>query len=80
MIRLNVILDGPGAGNVSAARDPAVTVLYISLERRQKMSKFKTWSILLIGIVSFVLAGCNTVEGAGEDVEAVGNAVQDAAD
>lgn len=44
------------------------------------MSKFKVWSILLIGIVSFVLAGCNTIEGAGEDVEAVGNSVQDAAD
>lgn len=44
------------------------------------MSKFKTWSILLIGIVSFALAGCNTLEGAGEDIEDAGNAVQDAAD
>ena len=43
------------------------------------MSKFKVWSILLIGIVSFVLAGCNTIEGAGKDIEATGDAVQDAA-
>lgn len=29
---------------------------------------------------SLVLAACNTVEGAGEDVESVGETVQDAAD
>jgi predicted small secreted protein len=28
----------------------------------------------------FVLAACNTVEGAGRDVQSVGNAVEDAAD
>lgn len=27
-----------------------------------------------------VLAACNTVEGAGRDVQSVGNAVEDAAD
>lgn len=29
---------------------------------------------------SLALAACNTVEGAGEDVESAGQAVQDAAD
>ncbi|MFN3168110.1 MAG: entericidin A/B family lipoprotein [Phycisphaeraceae bacterium] len=29
---------------------------------------------------AFALAGCNTLEGAGEDVEDAGEAVQDAAD
>lgn len=29
---------------------------------------------------TFQMTGCNTVEGAGEDVEAIGEGVQDAAD
>ncbi len=31
-------------------------------------------------VAALVLAGCNTMEGAGKDVEAAGEAVQDAAD
>lgn len=40
----------------------------------------------LTGLIAFAvfavlpLAGCNTMEGAGEDVEDAGEAVQDAAD
>jgi predicted small secreted protein len=36
----------------------------------------------LIGLLlmALVLSGCNTVEGAGEDVSAVGGAVSDTAD
>jgi predicted small secreted protein len=36
----------------------------------------------LIGLLlmALVLSGCNTVEGAGEDVSAVGDAVSDTAD
>jgi entericidin B len=43
-------------------------------------------SIMKIAFAAFTLflataaAACNTVEGAGKDVEAVGNSVQDAAD
>ncbi|MEX0655675.1 MAG: entericidin A/B family lipoprotein [Phycisphaeraceae bacterium] len=33
-----------------------------------------------LGIAGASLTGCNTVEGAGEDVEAVGEGVQDVAD
>ncbi len=44
------------------------------------MKKLSQWSILMIGIAAFALAGCNTMEGAGEDIESAGNAVQDAAD
>ena len=38
--------------------------------------------ILALFLVSttFALGACNTVEGAGEDVESVGNAIQNAAD
>ncbi len=31
-------------------------------------------------IAAMAISGCNTVEGAGKDVESVGEAVQDAAD
>jgi len=38
-------------------------------------------SILLLALMSaMVLGGCNTVEGAGKDIEAAGEEVQDAAD
>ncbi|MCB2014393.1 MAG: entericidin A/B family lipoprotein [Sphingobium sp.] len=37
------------------------------------------FATLLLGS-SLLVAACNTVEGAGRDVESVGEAVQDAAD
>ncbi len=35
---------------------------------------------LFITAISLSLPACNTMEGAGEDVEAAGEAIQDAAD
>ena len=43
------------------------------------MKKFKTLLVVLIGTTAFALAGCNTLEGAGEDIEDGGEAIQDAA-
>lgn len=45
-----------------------------------KMNRFKV--IFCVTLVTFVLAlaGCNTMEGAGEDIEHGGEAIQDAAD
>jgi predicted small secreted protein len=40
----------------------------------------KTVTTLLVGAMLAVLAGCNTVEGAGKDVKATGSAVERAAD
>ncbi len=38
-------------------------------------------SILAIAILAAVaMSGCNTMEGAGKDVESAGEAIQDAAD
>jgi predicted small secreted protein len=39
-------------------------------------------SLLLAGLISLTvpLAACNTIEGAGEDVESVGDAVEDTTD
>lgn len=34
----------------------------------------------VVALISFVLVACNTVEGAGRDIEAGGEAIQDAAD
>ena len=36
--------------------------------------------LLLACLVSAALAGCNTLEGAGEDLEGAGEGIQDAAD
>ena len=36
--------------------------------------------LLLMGLLSFSLAGCNTTEGIGRDVESVGEGIQDAVD
>lgn len=40
----------------------------------------KTLATLMVGALLAVLAGCNTVEGAGKDVKATGAAVERAAD
>ncbi len=40
----------------------------------------KTVTTLIAGVLLAVLAGCNTVEGAGKDVKATGQAVERAAD
>ncbi|MFI4861395.1 MAG: entericidin A/B family lipoprotein [Phycisphaerales bacterium JB063] len=41
----------------------------------------KKWMLLMmLGAFVVSLAGCNTLRGAGEDIEAGGEAIQDAAD
>ncbi len=37
-------------------------------------------SVLLLVLAGFTMAACNTVKGAGRDVEAAGEAVTEAAD
>ncbi|CAM3600886.1 entericidin A/B family lipoprotein [Halomonas lysinitropha] len=42
--------------------------------------KKRTLSLILVSLFTFsLLSGCNTIRGAGEDVERGGEAVQDAA-
>ena len=36
--------------------------------------------IVVLGLVAFITAACNTVEGAGKDIESAGEGIQDAAD
>ena len=40
----------------------------------------KTIIVALLGFCALALTGCNTVEGAGKDVKATGNAIEKAAD
>jgi len=40
----------------------------------------KTLTLALLAAMMMVLSGCNTVEGAGKDVKATGQAVEKAAD
>lgn len=37
-------------------------------------------TLLFAGLSAFALAACNTVEGAGEDIESAGESIQDSAD
>jgi predicted small secreted protein len=48
-----------------------------STERRQIV---KTVTAALLALMMIVVAGCNTVEGAGKDVSAGGKAIEKAAD
>lgn len=43
------------------------------------MSKL-VMSVIVLGAVVGMLVGCNTVEGAGRDIQSVGRALQNAAD
>lgn len=37
-------------------------------------------SIVVLCAACMIIAGCNTIEGAGRDIEAAGDGIQDAAD
>jgi predicted small secreted protein len=41
---------------------------------------FRHAAILLVALTALLLASCNTIEGAGRDIESGGEAIQDAAD
>ncbi len=43
-------------------------------------TKFFIFGILLLGAIMLFLNGCNTMEGAGRDIERGGQKLQDAAD
>lgn len=58
-------------------QDPDPIVL-IPMLRRTTMKKVIALSFALL-MTAGALAGCNTIQGAGEDVERGGEAVQDAA-
>lgn len=44
------------------------------------MRHFFLFSMLAIFVFSITAAGCNTMRGAGEDVESAGESIQDAAE
>ena len=46
---------------------------------REKMNKIKNIIIVVCGLLLLALAGCNTMEGAGKDIERGGEAIQNAA-
>jgi predicted small secreted protein len=64
------------AGTDARSRQNQVTEI---LKMQQSVS---SWLFILFFSTSMVvgLAGCNTIEGAGEDVEAAGEAVEDTAE
>lgn len=46
----------------------------------EKHPRFTLAFLVALGLMSLTLASCNTVEGAGKDLEEAGEAIQDAAD
>lgn len=46
----------------------------------KKSTLLGTLAILCAVATCFALTGCNTVEGAGKDIEKAGESIQDAAD
>ena len=43
------------------------------------MSK-RLLTLLLLSIAALALSGCNTIQGAGKDIQKAGEAIEDAAD
>lgn len=44
------------------------------------MTMFKNVMLMVLAVAGLGLSACNTMEGAGRDIENAGEAVQDAAD
>lgn len=44
------------------------------------LNKLKTLTQLSISLLFLCLAGCATIEGAGEDIESAGEAIQESAE
>lgn len=45
-----------------------------------KQAIHKTLWMLMVGLLAAALCACNTMEGAGKDIEDAGEGIQDAAD
>lgn len=52
----------------------------MNIERKDMLPKIRTATLILLTIASLGLVSCETMEGAGRDIEHAGEAVQDAAD
>jgi entericidin B len=45
---------------------------------KRSLMRIGCWMLIMLGV--WTMAACNTMEGAGEDIEEGGEAIQDAAD
>lgn len=52
----------------------ALRCLKLAVEARMK------YTLILVMGLAFILSGCNTIQGAGEDIESGGEAIQDTAE
>jgi predicted small secreted protein len=51
---------------------------YLTQRRRKMNVKRYVWGVLMIALLA--MTGCNTMEGAGEDVQKAGKSIEKAAD
>jgi predicted small secreted protein len=51
------------------------------METESRLKRVLIAAIITVGVTAITAApGCNTIDGAGEDIESGGEAIQDAAD
>ena len=61
------------------ARSALATHWRMNVTIQQKALRLSVLGVLMVSI-AFALSACNTVEGAGKDIESAGESISDAAD
>jgi predicted small secreted protein len=62
-----------------AARATSPTLTPAKRRPTMKLHTTAGPTVLLLALVTVALSGCNTIEGAGEDIERAGEEIEDAA-
>lgn len=67
---------------LSAGRDILTAFIHTpgTTGNREFFEIMKKFAIILAGLMALTLTACNTIAGAGRDVESAGDAVEDAAE
>lgn len=72
------LLSNIGPARIPSPPSKACRAILHHILRGRNMTSYR--AILLALMASFLVAGCNTVKGAGRDIESVGQAGSDAID
>ena len=49
------------------------------MKKSTSAKRLTGWALLTLSAAAFALAGCNTTEGLGKDIEQMGEAIEDSA-
>lgn len=54
--------------------------VYSGLKQELRMNKFVKWiGVGVVSLAAITVTGCNTIQGAGQDIEKAGKTIEDAA-